>query len=104
MPEKAPAKKQSSENQSSPKPSSSARQAIPTMRSGGMCLPRTIPTGGRSDMRLPELPGGSEHGLHDLLVAGAAAEVSGARQPHLVLRRTRPLAPQSGGRHGHAGG
>src|SRR5439155_4675532 len=56
MPANAPAKKQSSENQSSPNPSSSARQAVRTIRSGGMWLPRTTPTGGSSGIGVPIAP------------------------------------------------
>src|SRR5207253_690580 len=100
MPANAPAKKQSSENQSSPKPSSSARRAVWTMRSGGMWLPSTIPTGGPSGTA--ELCRRRQHGLHDLLVARAAAEVPGQRQPHLVLGRLGPLVEQGRGRDQHA--
>src|SRR5437870_211655 len=91
-PAKAPEKKQSSENQSSPSPSSSARRAARTIPSGGMWLPRTTPTGGRSGTGFPQLVGGGKDGLNDLLVARAAAEIAGQCEAYLVLGGLAPLA------------
>jgi hypothetical protein len=48
----APEKKQSSENQSSPKPSSSAFLAVRAMFSGVMWLPSTTPIGERDEFTL----------------------------------------------------
>src|SRR5439155_10506448 len=101
-PAKAPEKKQSSENQSSPSPSSSARRAARTIPSGGIWLPRTTPTGGRSGTGFPQLVGRGKDGLNDLLVARAAAEIAGQCEAYLVLGGLAPLGQQRRGRHQHA--
>ena len=46
------------------------------------------------------LVGGPQHGLHDVLVAGAAAQVARERPPDLVLGRVRVLVEEGlGGQH-----
>src|SRR5262245_61491754 len=51
-----------------------------------------------------QLAGRPHHGLHDVLVARAAAEVAGQRPTDLVLGRVRVLLEQRGGREHHPGG
>src|SRR5678815_1078679 len=50
------------------------------------------------------LLGCPEHRLHDVLVAGAAAEVARQRPPHLFLGRVGVLVQQRLGGHHHARG
>src|ERR1700742_1420595 len=49
-----------------------------------------------------ELRGRPEHRLHDVLVAGAAAQVAGYRPPHVFLGGIRVAVEQVLGRHHHA--
>ena len=48
--------------------------------------------------------GRGEHRLHDVVVAGAAAEVALEAEPHVVLGRVRDLLEQRHRRHHHARG
>src|ERR1700722_14950918 len=50
----------------------------------------------------PELLGRPEHRFHDVLVAGAAAQVAGQRPPHVFLRRIGVAVEQVLGGHHHA--
>ena len=52
---------------------------------------------------LPALRGGPQHGLHDVLVPGAPAEVSRQRPPHLVLAGIRVVVEQGLRREHHPG-
>src|SRR6478609_787499 len=47
------------------------------------------------------LGSGPQHGLHDVLVPGAAAQVAGERPPHLVLARARVVVEEGLGREHH---
>src|SRR6185295_18714112 len=58
---------------------------------------------GLLDGRAGQLGGGVLNGLHDVLVAGAAAEIAGDAEPDLVLARVRILLQQAVGPHDHAG-
>src|ERR1700758_2955927 len=51
----------------------------------------------------PQLGGRPQHRLHDVLVAGAAAEVAGQRPADVLLGGVRVLVQQGLGRHHHAG-
>ena len=54
-------------------------------------------------MSLPKNPRGDLHALHDLHIAGAAADVVAQGETNLLLCRIRILVQQSLGRHNHAG-
>src|SRR5215467_10143549 len=51
----------------------------------------------------PQLLRGPQHGLDDVLVAGATAEVARQRPPHLVLGRVGVFVEERLGREHHAG-
>ena len=54
----------------------------------------------RVDIAQPRIRcGGGQHGIDDVLVAGAAAQIARQRLAHLVLARRRMFVEK--GRHGH---
>src|SRR4249920_1231828 len=55
-----------------------------------------------SGLRAGHRPGGVEDRLHDVLVAGAAAEVALQGLAHLFVGRVRVLLQEARGRHDHA--
>src|SRR2546428_513523 len=87
----------------------STKLACPVMSSGSS-LRRTACPMKRSATAILELPsglraaqgaGGIEDRLHDVLVPGAAAEVSFDRLAHILLCRGRVLLQDALGRHDH---
>ena len=51
----------------------------------------------------PRSLGGCAHGIHDVLIAGAAAQITFEPVPDLFFRRRRITVEQMSGRHDHAG-